>query len=86
MINAITHGNRRDRRKSVKITCWAEGDKLNIEVEDEGGGFDYRTLSDPTTNDNLTKGSGRGVYLIHNLMDEVVHNGIGNKIKMVKYL
>lgn len=86
VINGITHGNRRDKRKSVKITYWIKDNQLNVEVEDEGSGFDYKHLSNPTTNDNIMKDYGRGVYLINNLMDEVKYNDAGNKIKMIKYL
>ena len=86
VINAITHGNRRDIRKPVKISYWIEDTRLNVEVEDAGSGFDYKGLSDPTAGDNLMKGSGRGVYLIKSLMDEVEYNKAGNKIKMIKYL
>lgn len=86
VINAITHGNRRDKRKPVKISHWIEDNRLNVEVEDAGGGFDYKGLSDPTAGDNLMKGSGRGVYLIKSLMDEVEYNEVGNKVKMIKYL
>ena len=59
---------------------------MNIEVEDKGSGFDYKQLSDPTANDNIMKGSGRGVYLIRSLMDEVEYNDTGNKLKMTKRL
>lgn len=86
VINAIIHGNSRDETKPVKIAYWIEENKLNVEVEDKGKGFDYKHMPDPTANDNIMKGSGRGVYLINNLMDEVEHNESGNKIKMMKYL
>ncbi len=86
VINAIVHGNKRDKRKTVKIAYWIKDDHLNIEVEDEGNGFDYRHLSDPTAGENIIKGSGRGVYLIKNLMDKMEFNDAGNKLKMTKYL
>lgn len=86
LINAIVHGNRRDKAKSVRISYWLKDGKLNIEVEDEGSGFDYQHLSDPTVNDNIMKGSGRGVYLIRSLMDEVEYSDTGKKVKMVKRL
>ena len=86
LINAIVHGNRRDVTKPVKIAYWLKNGNLNIEVEDKGNGFDYKGLSDPTANDNIMKGSGRGVYLIRSLMDEVEYNDTGNKLKMIKRL
>ena len=86
VINAIIHGNRRDSSKSVRVTYWIKDDKLNVEVEDEGTGFDHKHLIDPTADDNITKSSGRGVFLIHKLMDVVEYNEAGNGIKMIKYL
>src|SRR3989338_10622276 len=82
VINAVVHGNRRDKRKSVKIAYWIKDGLLNIEVEDKGSGFDYKPMPDPTVNDNIMKGSGRGLYLIKNIMDEVEYNKAGNKMRM----
>lgn len=84
--NAIVHGNHSDKKLPVKVAYWREGDDINIEVEDEGSGFDYKRLPDPTENENILKNSGRGVYLIKKLMDRVEFNERGNKIKMAKRL
>ena len=86
VINAIVHGNCHDKNKSVRITSWVEDSRLNVEVEDEGSGFNRESLADPTANDNIMKGSGRGVYLINKFMDEIGYNDSGNKIKMTKNL
>ena len=84
--NAIVHVNKLDKKLWVKINYWVEGGKINIEIEDEGNGFKAESLPDPTSGSNLLKGSGRGVYLIKKLMDEVRFNASGNKITMVKNL
>lgn len=86
LINAIVHGNRGNANLPVEISYWVKDGSLNIEVEDKGSGFDHSHLSDPTVNDNIMKGSGRGVYLIRNLMNEVEYNDVGNKLKMIKHL
>ncbi len=84
--NAIVHGNRSDRRLSVKVDFWIENDNLNIEIEDEGSGFDARMVADPTAKENVTRNCGRGVYLIRHLMDSVEYNEKGNKVLMTKRL
>ena len=84
--NAMVHGNSGRTNLSVKVKYWIKDEKLNVEVEDEGAGYDYGLLPDPTEGDNIMKGSGRGVYLIRRLMDEVKFNEAGNKIKMIKCL
>ena len=84
--NAIVHGNHCDKKLSVKIAYWVEGAKLVIDIEDEGKGFDYKSLPDPTDTEHIMRNSGRGVYLIHHLMDEVDYNDKGNRVSMIRYL
>lgn len=84
--NAIDHGNNSDKHLPVKVAYWVSGSELNIEVEDSGKGFDHRQLPDPTDGNNIMRNSGRGVYLIKKLMNQVVFNETGNKILMTKYL
>jgi len=84
--NAIVHGNRNDPAKSVTVTYWVDAGKVNIEVADEGAGFDYKNLPNPTAKENIMKNSGRGVYLIRRLMDRVEFNEAGNVIRMTKHL
>ena len=85
MINAIKYGNRSSADKSVRIDCDITKEAIVISVEDEGQGFDYRNLPDPTKDENLTKGEGRGLFLIHNVMDKVEFNSQGNRITMTKF-
>lgn len=54
-------------------------------VRDEGPGFDYKSLSDPTDPKNLMRASGRGMLLIRSFMDELQYNEAGNEITIVKY-
>jgi len=84
--NAIVHGNRSDKKLYVTVNYWVDNNKLSIEIEDEGPGFDCDKVPDPTDEDNLIKGSGRGVYLVRHLMDEVEFNDKGNKVRFAKYL
>jgi serine/threonine-protein kinase RsbW len=84
--NAIVHGNKNDPAKSVTVAYWIDGGNLHIEVSDEGSGFDYRNLPNPTAKENIMKNSGRGVYLIRRLMNKVEFNETGNVIRMTKHL
>ena len=84
LINAIRYGNKFDDNLKVKVSCSVENDILKIIVEDEGEGFDYNGLPDPTLEKNLQELKGRGVFLIKRLMDEVYFNEKGNRITMLK--
>ena len=84
--NAILHGNGSCQDLPVTITFSVNKKKLQITVADEGDGFDYRNLPEPTQDKNLVEPRGRGLFLIHHVMDEVHFNNKGNRIRMVKYL
>ena len=84
--NAMVHGNHSDKKRSVKAVYWVVDGALNIEIEDEGSGFDHAGVDDPTLARCLLKNSGRGVWLIKKLMDKVKYNNKGNKVTMVKRL
>lgn len=84
--NAIVHGNKSDKRRSVKVSWEVSGGNAMIEIEDEGKGFDHTAAADPTSDANITRNCGRGVFLIRKLMDKVEYNESGNKIRMVKKL
>lgn len=83
--NAINHGNKLDPNKEVIFKAEAEDDKVIIEVKDEGEGFDPNAVDDCLDPGNLLKESGRGVFIIRELMDEVniVSSDKGTTIKMV---
>ena len=73
--NAMLHGNRGDPVKCVGLTVEIEeGGGITIVVRDSGAGFDPAGLPDPTEGDNIYRDSGRGVYLIQRLMDQVEYN------------
>ena len=69
--NAIMHGNRYDAEKKVVINYDFSEPVLNIRVSDEGKGFDFDNLPDPTEPEFIDKPCGRGVFLIKRLADTV---------------
>lgn len=80
--NAITHGNKRNPAKKVVVTCVREVDMLVVTVKDEGKGFNPDTVPDPIHEDNLLRESGRGVFLMRQLMESVSYNKNGNEVTM----
>jgi serine/threonine-protein kinase RsbW len=69
--NAIVHGNKSDPGKKVIIRCRVDKKTITIYVADEGKGFDSENLQDPREEKNLMKESGRGIFLMRSLMDQV---------------
>ena len=80
--NAIRHGNKFDKDKNVYLALFATNDKLRFEVEDEGAGFDYNNLDDPTAPENLENPGGRGIFLIRHLADEVEFSKDGRRVEL----
>ena len=78
--NAIHHGNQDDPEKSVRIGFESDDNRLTFSVTDEGPGFDYTNLPDPTDPANLDKVSGRGVFLMSNLSDSIKFEQNGRKV------
>ncbi len=86
VINAVEHGNKLDSRLTVKVVITVDKNQLIIEVADQGEGFDYKKIPNPTSPANLSKTKGRGIFLIRNLMNKVSFHNKGQTIKMVKTL
>lgn len=86
LVNAVKYGNKMCKELPVEIRCRAEGGILEIDVKDQGEGFDYQHLIDPTRDENLDKPRGRGVFLIKKFMDRVEFLDNGSRIRMVKML
>lgn len=69
--NAIVHGNKNIRKKRVFLKAYFHEDRLEVSVCDQGNGFDPANLENPTNPENIWKETGRGIFLVKNLMDEV---------------
>lgn len=82
--NAIKHGNRNDPRKKVTVIAELSAKGARFRIRDEGPGFSFKEVPDPTHPSRLMKPCGRGLLLINHLMDRVSHNKRGNEIRMFK--
>lgn len=80
--NAIVHGNKLDKQKNVVVEYSIQEDKVQFIIIDEGLGFDYTNVPDPTKPENLEKTHGRGIFLMHHLADEIEFENNGSKVKM----
>jgi serine/threonine-protein kinase RsbW len=83
--NAMKHGNKLDKTKNVILSATCDENALTIRVEDQGEGFDYENLPDPTAPENIDKVGGRGVFLMKHLSDEVRFESKGRISEMVFY-
>lgn len=84
--NAIKHGNSNDKSKSVLLSLSLQESLLKFIVKDEGSGFDYHNLPDPTSPENLEKPGGRGIFLMKHLSDEVEFKDQGSIVELSFYM
>ena len=80
--NSIVHGNKEDESKKVSVEFIVDDDYISIFIEDEGSGFNFYNVPDPTTPENIENIHGRGVYLMKHLADDVIFHGRGNKVEI----
>jgi len=87
VINAILHGNKKDPDKRVRVGFELTDEALKITVADEGEGLDPDTVPDPCAPENIMRSSGRGIFLMRAIMDEVHFHQLkpGTEIELVKY-
>lgn len=81
--NCIHYGNQEDVTKVVNLNFTTKKNSLIVTIKDQGDGFDYESLPDPTDPENLEKLQGRGIYLMKHLSDSVLFSENGSKVEMV---
>lgn len=84
--NAIMHGNKNDKSKNVTLSLSLNNNVINFKITDEGLGFDYQNLPDPTSPENIDKPSGRGIFLMKHLSDEVNFKKNGSIVELSFYM
>ena len=80
--NAIIHGNKNVVEKEALVEAFFDNNLLVFTVTDQGEGFNFLNLPDPTLPENLEKPQGRGVFLMNHLSDGVVYQEPGNSVEI----
>ncbi len=80
--NAIIHGNKLDKSKTVRLIIRKRKNIVTCNIKDEGKGFDYNNLPDPTSPENRENIGGRGVFLMKHLADLVVFSNDGSNVEI----
>jgi len=80
--NAIIHGNKSDKRKQVHLEIFCGDKKVTCSVRDEGNGFDFNHIPDPTSPENIENTGGRGIFLMKHLADMVIFSNEGSNVEI----
>jgi anti-anti-sigma factor len=89
VVNAVLHGNRKRASKKVYVEAELRRSSIVICIRDEGEGFNPRSVPDPRKPENLLRESGRGICMMHALMDRVAIRRAasnGMEVRMVKHI
>jgi serine/threonine-protein kinase RsbW len=84
IVNAVKHGNRGDKNKHVRVGYQVHQERVLVEIEDQGSGFNPDQVPDPTAPENLEKPSGRGLLLMKTYTTWVRFNARGNCVTLCK--
>jgi serine/threonine-protein kinase RsbW len=74
VVNAMKHGNQMDESKRVSVIFTLHPDAIDVEVADQGLGFDPEAVPDPVAQENLLKADGRGIFFMRSFMDTVSYS------------
>jgi len=84
--NAIRHGNKDNSSKNVSISLSLQDGMIKFKIQDEGSGFNFHQLPDPTAPENISKPGGRGIFLMKHLSDEVDFKENGKVVELSFYV
>ena len=81
--NAFKHGNLEDPDKTVQVDCRITESRIELEVLDQGLGFDPAVVPNPTEEENVEIPAGRGLTLMKAFMTSVTIHPPGNRVEMI---
>jgi serine/threonine-protein kinase RsbW len=80
--NAIIHGNKQNPQKNFSLVFNSTDEEITFTISDQGDGFDFNNLPDPTEPANIEKPNGRGIFLMKKLADKVEFEDCGRKVNL----
>ena len=83
IINSIVHGHKNDEDKEIRLQVKLDKQHISVTITDEGEGFNFYEVADPTEKENLKKESGRGIHIIKSMCEALEYNKKGNSIQFL---
>jgi serine/threonine-protein kinase RsbW len=78
LTNAVLYGSRHEEDSQIRYSLRCESGTLTMEVEDDGDGFDWKSLS--TDVPDITSESGRGMAIMMLYSSGYQYNEKGNRL------
>lgn len=70
--------------RRVTVTARQSEEEIKVRIADQGEGFDWNALPDPTATANLLSDHGRGILLASTAVDSLTYNEQGNEVTIIK--
>jgi serine/threonine-protein kinase RsbW len=83
VLNAVNHGNKWEKGKSVYVNANRYDGYYTFCIEDEGDGFNYHRIENPTDKENRMKAGGRGIFIMNYLSTDVHFSENGRMVKLL---
>jgi serine/threonine-protein kinase RsbW len=84
LVNAVKHGHRGDPTKRVSVRYGVGAERVLVEIEDQGPGFDPDCVPDPLAPENLGRPCGRGLLLMRSYTTWVRFSRRGSRVTLCK--
>lgn len=82
LTNAVKHAHHYDDQKIVTYSITLESQKLIMEIEDQGEGFDWREIQKRPP--DMRADHGRGIQIMKQYFNDCSFNEKGNKMTLIK--
>lgn len=89
LTNSVRHGNKNKAEKLIRFDISISNNVLTMTIEDEGDGFDWKTMQKKCRSRNLPKtpsDHGRGILIMGDYFDTYTYNEKGNKVILEKHI
>ncbi len=78
--------NEKYKNRKIKVDFFADREKYRWTITDEGEGFDWKSIPDPTDQKHILELNGRGIFISKFLFDKIEYSGKGNIVTATKYI
>ncbi len=72
------------KSRKVKVDFFTDNEKYQWTITDEGNGFNWKSIPDPTDQEHILELNGRGIFISKFLFDKVEYSGNGNTVTATK--
>ncbi len=78
--------NEKYKNRKINVDFYTDEEKYQWTITDDGEGFNWKSIPDPTDQEHILELSGRGIFISNFLFDKIEYFGKGNVVTATKYI